>query len=121
MGALFRSVSVQVVNAGEANPKSGQIDFREGGSYDYPIGKNDFARGQFSRIVPNEIIRFTWSTLDSGLEIKDTEVSHFLEKLDSNKTSLHLVHDGLPTRQVSDSHVKGWESALESMSQYLVQ
>ncbi len=128
MGALFRSVAVTVnvdaklgLNAGEPLTKSGQIDFREGGRYDYPIGKNDFARGQFSRIVPNEMIRFSWSTLDSGLEIKDTEVSLFLEKLESNKTRLHLVHDGLPTRQVSDSHAKGWGSALESMSHNLVQ
>lgn len=113
MGALFRCVTT-----GD-DFKEGKFEFREGGSYEYGIGKKDYARGTFLRIVPNEVIRFSWSTLDSGLEVKDTEVILFLEKLEVNRTRHHLVHDGLPTRQVSESHLAGWQDALESLSESL--
>lgn len=110
-GALFRCVTES-----DKDFQAGRIDFREGGSYDYPIGQQDYARGQFTKIVPNEQIRFTWSTLDSGMAVEETEVLLFLEKRDENKTRLHLVQDGLPNSTVSKSHIRGWSEALGQLS-----
>lgn len=61
-------------------------------------------------------IRFTWSTLDSGMAVEETEVLLFLEKRDENKTRLHLVQDGLPNSTVSKSHIRGWSEALGQLS-----
>jgi len=106
-GLLFRCVTT------ESYFNRGKIDFRESGSYQYPIGADDYVRGTFTKISATEI-RFTWSTIDSGVKVEDTDVIVYLEKMSPSKTRLHLAHDGLRPQSVSISHEQGWSNALNS-------
>lgn len=108
-GLLFRCVT----NA--ADFTRGSIEFREGGSYHFPIGSDDYVRGKFTKVSPHEI-RFTCSTIDSGVNVEDTDVFVYLEELSRSKTRLHLVHDGLRPTNVSKSHEQGWADALKSFA-----
>ena len=108
-GLLFRFTTH------EADFKRGSLDFREWGAFNYSIGADDYVRGQFTKITPNQLC-FTWSTLDSGVRVEESEVTIFLEQLGDKRTRLHLVHDGLRPAKVSESHESGWKDALKNFA-----
>lgn len=110
-GGLFRFTV-----PGEAEFGRGSIDFREGGRYEYPCGKDDYVRGEFTKIVADEQVRFTWSTFCGGEKVDGTEVLIFLESLAGGGTRLHLVHDGLVSAKISEMHLEGWRDSLEEFA-----
>jgi uncharacterized protein YndB with AHSA1/START domain len=114
--ALARGGLFRFTVPGEAEFARGSLDFREGGRYEYPCGKDDYVRGEFTKILPPEQIRFSWSTFVLGEKVDGTEVLLFLEPLVSGGTRLHLVHDGLVSAKISESHVEGWRDALDEFA-----
>lgn len=111
-GLLFR----QTVN--EADFKRGTLEFKEGGVFSYPLGADDYVRGKFTKVTPKQV-NFTWSTVDHGVKVEDTDVMIFLEDLSGGRTRLHLVHDGLWPSKVSEGHTEGWNDALKSFASVL--
>lgn len=96
----------------EADFAVGKIDFKEGGTYYYPCGVDQYVKGTFTKIEVDEVIRFTWSTFVRGVEVKDTEVAIYLQELPNGHTRLYLTHDGLYPQVVSNDHVEGWNDAI---------
>ena len=113
--ALAKGLLFRFTTSGEADFKRGTLEFRVGGEYHFPNGAADYVRGKFTKIEPNEI-RLTWSTIDHGVKVEDTDVAIFLEERPGQRTRLHLTHDGLAPLNVSESHVQGWLDALKNLA-----
>jgi len=99
---------------------TGRLDFRIGGEYYYDLpescsGKeNDYVSGEFTDIVPNKRIAFTWRTLTEHGPIGETLVMiDFAEK--DGGTHVKLTHTGFPNEATAKSHHGGWSDIFEKL------
>lgn len=74
------------------------------------------ATGSYTKIVPNELLQFTWSTAWSPgerslvtLTFKDVE----------GGTELTLLHENFNTEESRDGHTQGWSGSLDKLVQLL--
>ena len=74
--------------------------------------RQSIASGNYTKVVPNELIQFTWTTCWSPdekslvtLTFKDVE----------GGTELTLLHENFNTEESRDGHNMGWASILDKM------
>lgn len=66
--------------------------------------------GRFLRLVPDELVEFTWVT-EAGSKGVETVVAVELEPRDDG-TLLRLTHAGFADEESRDGHEEGWRVAL---------
>jgi uncharacterized protein YndB with AHSA1/START domain len=97
-------------------PEKTQIDFRQGGKYMLDWAHNGKVYGEFTEIVENKHISFTWNSEE--MEIKDTRVS--IDLAPSQKgCKVKLLHEGFSDLEMAKSHEGGWTKGLEGTDQEL--
>lgn len=97
-----------------------EIDAHEGGHYRIVMENKDgeihSPSGTYEKIVPNEIIVFTWKWADSELV---TRVTIALKELGENETELTLTHEGFPDADLTNRHNEGWTGCLDRLQDFL--
>ncbi|MBL7670328.1 MAG: SRPBCC domain-containing protein [Bdellovibrionaceae bacterium] len=104
-----------------------EMDFKVGGSYliRWVSPPEDYAKGIYKEIIPNEKIVMTWDTSDMCAGKKVSLVSNsFLtltfKAINDSTSVFELVHDFLPEDRIDD-HSMGWTYALLDMDTYFNQ
>jgi uncharacterized protein YndB with AHSA1/START domain len=95
---------------------TGSADFRIGGKYSYDVtgyADGDFVKGEFTDIVPNRHIVFTWSSLCSAGPTGETLVMIDFAKVDDKTTKVKLTHSGFPNEGTAKDHEGGWKDIFE--------
>lgn len=87
-------------------------DFREGGAYD----NGDGDKGTFLRIVPHELLQFSW---DNEKHSPGTVVTITFRTLGAEASELELVHRGLADEACARDMSKGWNWAMDSVKLFL--
>jgi uncharacterized protein YndB with AHSA1/START domain len=72
--------------------------------------------GHFTKIVPNELVQFTWSAAWSPEE--ETLVTVSLKDV-AEGTELTLVHERFSTEASRDAHNSGWVGGLDKFTNLL--
>jgi uncharacterized protein YndB with AHSA1/START domain len=92
------------------------IDPRVGGDYRVLVQGKHPAVGEFVEVVPDSKVVFTfgWDEPDHPIPAGSTEVEITLIP-DGGKTTVRLVHRGLPDDAVSD-HTSGWGHYLDRLA-----
>jgi uncharacterized protein YndB with AHSA1/START domain len=108
------------------------LDVREGGQYEIQLfgtpgvcsGVPDTPesrcamsiRGEYCRVVPNELLQFTWCGTWEPAEISLVTVA--LKDVEGG-TELTLTHEQFATEVSRDRHQQGWGSTLARMAQVI--
>ena len=91
--------------------ESATIDARVGGIFSIVMANGMNARGQFTALVPNESVAFTWGWVDRpGIPPGSTLVTIDL-KAEGRGTLVVLTHSELPDDEMT-AHREGWERHL---------
>jgi uncharacterized protein YndB with AHSA1/START domain len=100
------------------------LDVREGGHYRIEFretcggteGSTSAATGVYRRVVPNELLEFTWcgswdpsATSLVTISLRDVE----------GGTELTLRHEQFPTEESRDRHQIGWLGSFEKLAKVL--
>lgn len=98
---------------------SASTDLRVGGEYRVEMhGADDavyVASGVYRRIVPNELLSFTWAgACDPGQETLVTIAFRDLEK----GTELMLTHERFRSAEAAANHEHGWIGCLDSLEAF---
>ena len=98
------------------------LDVREGGEYVIEcVGeapgeegriKTSTVRGQYRRVVPNELLQFTWCGNWDPSEVSLVTIS--LRDVEGG-TEMKLKHEQFATEFSRDGHLKGWGSSLPKL------
>ncbi|HEX3460430.1 MAG TPA: SRPBCC family protein [Acidimicrobiales bacterium] len=93
-----------------------ELDPRVGGAHRVLVGGRHPSVGEFIEVVPDERVVFTfgWDEPDHPIPARSTQIEISLIP-DGDKTTVRLVHRGLPEDAVSD-HAVGWEHYLERLA-----
>ena len=95
--------------------ESAEIEAIPGGLFSLVMENGMNARGQFTELVPNECVEFTWGWVDRpGIPPGSTVVSIVLTA-EPDGTLLTLTHRNLPTDEVA-AHREGWEAFLPGLA-----
>jgi uncharacterized protein YndB with AHSA1/START domain len=88
------------------------IDARIGGTYRVLVTGQHYGAGEFTEIVPDEKVVFTfgWDQPDHPIPAGSTEIEISLVA-EGDKTRVRLIHRGLPDDAVAD-HTVGWDHYL---------
>jgi len=70
--------------------------------------------GRFLRLVPDQLVEFTWVTGEPGTRGAETVVTVELQPLESG-TRLKLSHAGFPDQELRDGHEEAWPLGLEHL------
>jgi uncharacterized protein YndB with AHSA1/START domain len=101
------------------------MDARAGGAYRIEVAPNTppppaaggagsaAVVGHFTKIVPNELVQFTWSATWSPEE--ETLVTVSLKDV-AEGTELTLVHERFSTEASRDAHNSGWVGGLDKFT-----
>jgi uncharacterized protein YndB with AHSA1/START domain len=76
---------------------------------------NPTATGIYKKIVPNELICFTWGW--QGDPSPETIVTIELKEV-SGGTEVTLTHERFASTEAKDSHQHGWQGCLENLAQF---
>lgn len=104
------------------------IDLRVGGRYRIRMkgemngaAYDVVASGIYERIVPNELLSFTWTFEDEERRrsVGNSVVTVALKAM-SDGTELTLIHEKLATQEAHDGHQSGWASCMEKLEAFLV-
>ena len=100
-------------------------DLRVGGKYHVHMqGEMDgeqsshTARGTYQKIVPNELISFTWGW--DGDPSPETLVTVELKDV-SGGTEVTLTHERFAAVEARDKHEQGWMGCLENLAKFVSQ
>ncbi len=99
------------------------FDVRDGGEYAIEcfgepcnpkpeeVGKSRLTilRGQYRKVVPNELLQFTWSQNHDPAEVSLVTIS--LRDVEGG-TEIKLTHEQFATESSRDSHQHGWSTLL---------
>jgi uncharacterized protein YndB with AHSA1/START domain len=93
-----------------------EIDAVVGGTHRVLVQGRHPSVGEFTEIVPDERVVFTfgWDEPGHPIPARSTQIEITLIP-DGDKTTVRLVHRGLPDDAVSD-HSSGWTHYLERLS-----
>ncbi|MFN8024916.1 MAG: SRPBCC domain-containing protein [Acidimicrobiia bacterium] len=88
------------------------LDARPGGEYRVLVQGRNPGAGEFTEVVPNERVAFSfgWDLPDHPIPAGSTTVEISLHP-EGEKTLVRLAHRGLPDDAVSD-HIGGWDHYL---------
>jgi uncharacterized protein YndB with AHSA1/START domain len=107
------------------------IDLRVGGAYSITMAPDDAppdavdscgggqqttAFGKYTKIVPNELLQFTWASNWSPGEQSLVTIS--LKDVKSG-TELTILHENFITEASRDGHNQGWAGCLEELAAML--
>lgn len=107
---------------------SAALDVREGGTYEVlsqgmmcskeGMTEEDrtrqvAVRGQYLRVIPNELLQFTWN--GSWAPTETSMVTVFLRDVEGG-TEIRLRHEQFATESSRDGHAMGWESLLGKLA-----
>ena len=113
---------------GDMNFVSAALDVREGGTYEVlsqgmmcakegmteEDRKRQVAvRGEYLRVIPNELLQFTWN--GSWAPTETSMVTVFLRDVEGG-TEIRLRHEQFATESSRDGHVMGWESLFNKLA-----
>jgi uncharacterized protein YndB with AHSA1/START domain len=88
---------------------------------EYNLDKDYVTVGTVKELIPNSRVTYTWK-YENTLDFPETLVTWELDKLDSNRTNLKLIHAGFTGNEKGlvsfESHNQGWTDALEKLSKY---
>lgn len=92
-------------------PGGSKIDFRTGGQYRMDVKKYGMNYGEYTEIVENKRIAFTWN--NDSMEMK----THVLIELSPDGTGckLNLRQEGFANSEIAAGHEGGWNSGLKDM------
>ena len=99
-----------------ADLASGSADFRVGGKYSYKVTgctDGDFVKGEFTDIIPNRRVSFTWHSRCGAGPTGETLVTIDLKKVSDTVTNMKLTHSGFPSEAVAKEHDIGWTEIFE--------
>jgi uncharacterized protein YndB with AHSA1/START domain len=102
--------------------ETGSTDFRIGGKYTYKVAgctESDFVEGEFTDILPNRRIAFTWNSLCPSGPTGETLVLLDFSKKDENKTIVTLTHTGFPDEGTAKDHEGGWNEIFDKLQSEL--
>lgn len=95
-------------------------DFREGGRYrlvlQEPSGQQYSLTGQYSTIVTNEQLAFSWAWEDNEEESVMTAVDIHFDAEEPQTTHIALTHSGFMNEAERDQHQHGWMACLEKLA-----
>ena len=93
-----------------------QYELKPGGIYQVSVMGTHPALGEFTEVVPNEKIVFTfgWDQPGHPIPAGTTTVAITLIP-EGEETRVRLVHSGLPDDAVSD-HTQGWTTLLDRLA-----
>ncbi len=93
-----------------------ELDARPGGIYKINYVGNHHALGEFTEVVENEKVVFTFGWNEPGHPIPagSTKVAITLIP-DGDETIVRLVHSGLPEDAITD-HENGWQFFLDRLA-----
>jgi uncharacterized protein YndB with AHSA1/START domain len=106
-GQLLKSTGVK--------PDSFKHDFRVGGDFSlqWSCVEGSACTGRYLEIVPNEQVRFTWTSTGCEGATKDETIVNVTLKDQGKKCEMTLVHEGLVAGISADDHLKGWTKSLD--------
>jgi len=96
-----------------------EVDARLGGSYrivmkDTDTGKDHIVSGTFREVRPPERLVFSWHWQDQP-GFPETIVTVDFRDL-GGKTEVTLTHEALPTPELRDRHIHGWNGCLDRLA-----
>jgi uncharacterized protein YndB with AHSA1/START domain len=93
-----------------------EYDLLPGGIYKVSVLGSHPALGEFTEVVPNERIAFTfgWDQPGHPIPAGSTNVSITLIP-EGDETRVRLVHSGLPDDAITD-HTQGWTTLLDRLA-----
>ncbi|HEY4050402.1 MAG TPA: metalloregulator ArsR/SmtB family transcription factor [Acidobacteriaceae bacterium] len=105
---------------GEMTVANASADLRVGGEYRVEMhGVDGFvhiAAGVYKKIVPNEILSFTWGALcDSSTETLVTVEFKDVE----GGTELTLTHEHFTSAESAAKHQHGWDGCLDNLEKFI--
>lgn len=84
-----------------------------------PEGEKHIAYGEYTEMIPDEKLVFSWSwEVEEGDPISTT-VTVLLKPIDDEKTELTLIHEGFEDIENRDGHNDGWSSGLNRLAQHV--
>lgn len=91
------------------------IEPKRGGVFAFSMANGMKARGQFSELVPDRRVVFTWGWIDHP-EVPPGSTTVEIDLIgDGDGTLLTLTHRGLPLDEVA-SHTAGWNHYLPRLA-----
>jgi uncharacterized protein YndB with AHSA1/START domain len=109
-----------------------ELDVRVGGAYridvhpiaktgECPAGEESMTRqaaasGTYTKLVPNELLQFTW--LPSWNPGEESLVTVSLKDVDGG-TEVTILHEGFTSEGSREGHGKGWEGCLSKLGRTL--
>jgi uncharacterized protein YndB with AHSA1/START domain len=109
-----------------------QVDARVGGAYridvhptpetaksltaEESMTRQAAASGTYTKVVPNELLQFTW--LPSWNPNEQSIVTVSLKDVEGG-TEVTILHEGLASESSRDSHGKGWAGCLVKLGERL--
>ena len=98
-------------------------DARVGGEFRWnlanPEGEKLTMRGEFRELQPNKKIVFTWQWEDDEDWKNHTSVVTVELGDADGGTELRLTHEQLPNQESRAGHMRGWNSALNKLENFL--
>ncbi len=99
---------------------SGDCELAVGGAYSYVVDDDDFVKGEFREIKPNERLVFTWLT--QGLDGPTGETLVTLSfSGEGARSELVLEHSGIKHRKTAKAHEEAWVEILEAIAEDLAE
>jgi len=111
---------------GEMVVTSASTDLRVGGSYkidvndpsavgeDGEMGRKGGAGGIYRKIVPNELLSFTWQGICRN---EETLVTVAFKDVDDG-TEVTITHEHFQTAESMNRHQKGWDGCLANLVRF---
>lgn len=95
---------------------SADLDARPGGVFALTMENGMLTRGQYTELVPDKRVVFTWGWVDHpGLPPGSSMVTVDLEAVEDG-TLLVLTHSNLPPDEV-EAHRKGWNMFIPALAE----
>ena len=92
-------------------PQTTKIDSRGGGKYHLDFGHYGSTTGEFTEVIKDQRICFSWNPLGMDLQTRVTiEFSG-----DSKSCKVKLRHEGFSDREMAQDHEGGWTGGLVDM------
>ena len=102
---------------------SARVHPRAGGEYDYRLKTENFGdialHGIFRELKRPDKLVFTWNfTGHPKLEFGESLVTvEFVDR--KGATEVQITHEGLPSEEVKQDHLHGWNECLDKLEQHL--
>jgi uncharacterized protein YndB with AHSA1/START domain len=98
-----------------------EIDLRVGGRYrignQFPDGRLVWIVGQFQRVEPPRLLKYTWS-VDADSPNPEVVTVRFEPR--PGGTEVTVIHERISAPKLRDQHEQGWMGCLDGLGRYMV-